>query len=135
MEEMVYIEQPVEKTRKRVCLTLDLKKDPELIKQYKHYHKAENCWEEIVAGISKSGIEVMDIYNVDDRMFMICEVDAETNFDEAWEKMGTYPRQGEWAELMATFQHAIPGHQLEWVRMEQVFSLKESLAAKGIVKE
>lgn len=108
---------------KRICLTLDLKDDTELIAEYKKYHSPENYWKEIGEGIKKSGVPVMDIYLVDNRMFMICEVPIEQDFDEAWNIMGTFERQGEWGKLMSQFQQAIPGHKMEWVKMEKVYEI------------
>ncbi len=113
-------------SRKRVCLTLDLKNQPELIAKYIFYHTEENNWAEINDGIQKSGIQLMDIYLVDNRMFMICEIDAGVDFDTCWSKIGDYPRQDEWADLMANFIQAIPGHKLEWVKMEKVYSLPDA---------
>jgi len=109
--------------RKRICLSLDLKDQPELIEKYKYYHKRENNWPEINTGIRKSGILLMDIYLLDNRMFMICEIDEAENFDACWKKISGYPRQAEWAELMNHFIQALPGHELKWVKMEKVFSL------------
>jgi L-rhamnose mutarotase len=109
------------KPHKRYCLTLDLKNDPELITEYLKYHSPEHYWNVIGEGIKKSGVEVMDIYNVDNRLFMICEMPVDVDIDEAWQKMGTYERQGEWAELMSKFQQALPGHKLEWVKMNKVY--------------
>jgi L-rhamnose mutarotase len=108
---------------KRVCLALDLKNDPELIALYKHYHNPEHYWKEIGEGIKKGGIPVMEIYLVDSRMFMICELPMETDFDEAWKAIGQHERQDEWAALMATFQQALPGRKLEWVKLEKVYEL------------
>jgi L-rhamnose mutarotase len=108
---------------KRVCLALDLKNEDALIEKYKWHHQPENVWKVIIDGIQQSGIEVMDIYNVEDRLFMICEVPEEADFDANWTKMGTFPRQGEWGELMAHFQQALPDHKLEWIKMERVFTL------------
>ena len=108
---------------KRICLTLDLKDDAELIAQYKHFHSPEAYWMEIGAGIRKAGIPVMDIYNVDNRLFMICEVPLETDFDLAWKSMGQYERQNEWSILMDNFIKALPGHKLEWVKMEKIYSI------------
>ncbi len=110
---------------KRVCLALDLKNDPDLIAGYLSYHSPENAWPEISAGIKKSGIEIMDIYQADNRLFMICEMPLEVDFDEAWQKMGTYERQAEWGALMSKFQQALPGHQLEWVKMKKVYQNPE----------
>ena len=119
------MEYPVKslKNRKRICLTLDLKDNPELIEKYKFYHKPENNWPEINDGIEAAGILSMEIYLVDNRMFMICEIDEKNNFDEVWKRIGTYPRQDEWFELMCNFIQAIPNHKLEWIKMEKVFEL------------
>jgi len=110
---------------KRFCLALDLKNDPALIAAYVKYHSPEHCWPVISQGIKKAGIQVMDIYQVDNRLFMICEMPVEVDFDKAWIETGTYERQDEWAALMSTFQQALPGHQLEWVKMKKVYQNPE----------
>ena len=111
--------------RKRVCLTLDLKNDPELIGKYKYYHARENNWPEINEGIMAAGILLMDIYLVENRMFMICEIDANEDFDKCWQKISTYPKQDEWFKLMSNFIQALPGKDIEWIKMERVFELPE----------
>lgn len=111
-------------TKNRVCLTLDLKDNSELIEKYKSYHSPENHWQEINDGIKQAGMEVMDIFLIDNRMFMICEHDDSVGFEDCWAKIGTFPRQDEWGGLMNEFIQAVPGHKLEWVKMEQVFSLR-----------
>lgn len=111
--------------RKRICLSLDLKDEPDLIEKYKFYHKKENNWPEINKGIKAAGILIMDIYLVDNRMFMICEIDYKENFKECWERIATYPLQKEWSELMSNFIQPVPGHKLEWIKMENVYSLPE----------
>ena len=111
---------------KRVCLALDLKDDPGLIKEYLDYHSPEKHWKEIADGIKQAGVLVMDIYKIDTRMIMICDIPEILDIDEVWAKMGTYPRQSEWGQLMSKYQEALPGHQLEWVKMERVFTLPES---------
>ncbi|WP_297086555.1 L-rhamnose mutarotase [uncultured Draconibacterium sp.] len=108
----------------RICLTLDLKNQHELIEKYKFYHAAENHWREINDGIKAAGIDVMDIYLVDNRMFMICELADGKDFEKCWKNIGQYPRQDEWAELMNSFIQAVPGHKTEWVKMHKVFELK-----------
>mgnify|MGYP004704907077 CR=1 FL=1 len=96
-----------------------------LIADYINHHSPENVWKEIAEGIKKSGVEVMDIYNIDNRLFMICEMPVEVDIDEAWQKMGTYERQSEWATLMSHFQQALPGHELGWVKMKKVYQNPE----------
>ncbi len=65
---------------KRHCLTLDLKDDPELIRQYEAYHK--EVWPEIIKSITDSGIINMQIYRFETRLFMIMEVTDDFNFEE-----------------------------------------------------
>ena len=110
---------------KRYCFALDLKDEPELIASYLNYHSPEHFWSEIGEGIKKSGIEIMDIYNVDNRLFMICEMPEDVDIDEAWEKMSSYERQQEWAALMRKFQQALPGHKPEWIKMNKVYQNPE----------
>ncbi|MBR8536683.1 L-rhamnose mutarotase [Carboxylicivirga sediminis] len=121
------MEEPSTKKKlQRVCLTLDLVNDPNLISEYKKYHRPANTWEVIIEGIRNAGIEIMDIYNVDNRLFMICEFPSELSLVECWRKMADAPKQDEWAELMAKFQQALPGHKLEWVEMERIFTLNNT---------
>ena len=78
---------------------------------------------EIADGIRKAGVLVMDIYRLDNRLFMICEVPENENFDAIWLSMGQFPMQPEWAELMVKFQQALPGHELGWVKMDRIYTL------------
>ena len=65
---------------KKYTLALDLKDDPELIQEYKEYHKA--IWPEITASIKDSGITNMEIYAAGNRMFMIIEANDRFSFEE-----------------------------------------------------
>ncbi|MDQ3277447.1 MAG: L-rhamnose mutarotase, partial [Bacteroidota bacterium] len=47
----------------RHCLTLDLKNDPKLIREYEAYHQA--VWPEIKQSILEAGILQMEIYRVE----------------------------------------------------------------------
>lgn len=62
---------------KRYCQTLDLKDDPELISEYRKRHTENEAWPEILQGIRSVGILEMEIYILDNRLFMI----VETPFD------------------------------------------------------
>lgn len=55
----------------RFCLALDLKPDDQLIKEYEAYH--QKVWPEIVASIHDAGIEQLEIYRIENRLFMIIE--------------------------------------------------------------
>ena len=63
---------------KRYCLALDLKKDPDLIRQYEEYHR--NVWPEILLSIRQAGIERMEIYPYAIRLFMIMKLNESFSF-------------------------------------------------------
>jgi len=65
--------------KRRFCLTLDLKDDPELIAEYKRYH--EKIWPEVTRSIKDSGIDDMEIYLLGTRMFMVMEVNESFSFE------------------------------------------------------
>lgn len=108
---------------KRYCLALDLRNDQDLISKYRYYHTDEGIWNEIKDGTRNVGIE-MEIYNVDNRLFMICEMPSDVDFDKAWVQMNKGEKNPGWEKLMQNYQQALPGHKLEWVRMEKVYEVK-----------
>ena len=109
---------------RRYCRTLDLKDDPELIKEYRKRHAEENFWPEILAGIKEVGILEMDIYLRGTRL-MILEAPADLDLEAAMARLATLPRQQEWEDYMSIFQVAAPGASSaeKWQPMERVFHL------------
>ena len=111
--------------KRRFCLTLDLKDDPQLIAEYKRYH--EQIWPEITRSIKDSGIEDMQIYLLGTRMFMIMEVNESFSFDAKNLADRLNSRVQEWEVLMWTFQKALPQAKPgeKWMLMERVFKLED----------
>ena len=111
----------------RYCLALDLKPDSELMKEYQRLHSPEGMWPEIPQGIRKAGCIDMEIYILDNHMFMIVDIPEGANLDEVWEKMGSYERQAEWGKFMLNFQQAVEGHgdEVKWVLMKKVYDLDD----------
>jgi len=111
----------------RYCLALDLRPDSELIKEYRRLHSKEGMWKEIPKGIREAGCLDMEIYLVDNHMFMIVEIPEGENLDRVWEEMGKKERQGEWAEYMLKFQQPLDGHgdEVKWVLMDKVYDLDD----------
>ncbi|HTZ84791.1 MAG TPA: L-rhamnose mutarotase [Candidatus Acidoferrales bacterium] len=109
--------------KRRYCLTLDLKDDPNLIAEYKRYH--EHIWPEITRSIRESGIEDMEIYLLGTRLFMIMEVDDNFSFESKSEADRGNPKVQEWEQLMWKFQQALPQAKPgeKWLRMERIFKL------------
>ena len=110
---------------KRYCQTLDLKDDPELISEYRKRHTENEAWPEILQGIRSVGILEMEIYILDNRLFMIVETPFDFDRDEAFARLATLPRQEEWETYMSIFQVARPGATSaeKWRMMERIFHL------------
>ena len=108
---------------KRYCLTLDLKNDEQLVREYEEWHKA--VWPEILESIKNSGIEHMSIYRFAFRLFMIMEVNESFSFEKKAEMDASNSKVQEWENLMWKYQQpwadAKPGEK--WVLMEKIFEL------------
>ena len=110
---------------KRYSLTLDLKNDPELIQQYEKIHK--EVWPEIIKSIKDSGIENMEIYRYQTRLFMIMEVNDDFSFDKKNEADKKNEKVQQWEELMWKYQQPLPGSAAgeKWKLMDKIFELKD----------
>lgn len=109
--------------KKRYCFALDLKDDPELIRQYEWYHSSEGIWPEVEQSIKDAGIESMQIYRTGNRLFMIMEVSEDFSFEKKARKDAQNPKVQEWEKLMWRFQQPLPwaGEGEKWVLMEKIF--------------
>jgi L-rhamnose mutarotase len=107
----------------RYCLALDLKPDPALIAEYETYHHA--VWPEILRSIHDAGIETLEIYRVENRLFMILEAEADFSFEKKSAMDAANPRVQEWETLMWRYQQALPGTKPgeKWRLMEKVFQV------------
>ena len=105
-------------------LALDLIDDPQLMTEYKAYH--QKVWPEIIQSIKDSGITVLDIYCVGNRMFMIIEADDHFSFEKKSAMDANNPKVQEWEDLMWKFQHPLPWAKPgeKWMLMEKIFELK-----------
>jgi len=110
---------------KRYCQTLDLKDDPALIAEYVDRHSDANRWSEIIEGIRSVGILEMEIYLMGTRLFMIVETAEDFDWDTAFARLATLPRQAEWEEYMAIFQVSKPeaSSAEKWQLMDRIFRL------------
>jgi len=108
---------------KRYCQTMDLQSDEQLIKRYREAHDKQHFWKEIGEGIKQVGILEMEIYIVDNHLFMIVETPLDFNWDEAMARLATLPRQQEWEDFVAAFQNCKEGATSDekWRMMERMF--------------
>ncbi|MDR0795043.1 MAG: L-rhamnose mutarotase [Tannerella sp.] len=110
---------------KRYCQTLDLIDDPKLIEAYVERHGESRAWPEIREGIRSVGILEMELYILGNRLFMIVETPLDFDWDEAFTRLATLPRQQEWEDYMSVFQNAA-AHATsaeKWKQMERIFRL------------
>lgn len=110
---------------KRYCQTLDLKDDPALIAEYVKRHSELHHWPEIAAGIRSVGILEMEIYQVGTKLFMIVETPLDFEWESAFGKLSSLPRQEEWEEYMSIFQQAdaSASSSEKWTLMDRIFYL------------
>ncbi|WP_199141581.1 L-rhamnose mutarotase [Pedobacter sp. ASV12] len=108
---------------KRYALALDLINDKELIQAYERYHQA--VWPEIIASIKDSGITNMDIYRIENRLFMIMEVNDSFSFEAKGKADAENAKVQEWETLMWKYQQALPFAKPgeKWLLMDKIFSL------------
>lgn len=109
---------------KRYSLTLDLKNDAELIQQYEEIHK--EVWPEIISSIKESGIENMEIYRYETRLFMIMDVNDNFSFEKKNESDKQNEKVQQWEKLMWRYQEPLPGSAEgeKWKLMNTIFVLK-----------
>lgn len=107
----------------RHCLALDLKPDPSLIAEYEAQHR--DVWPEILASIRAAGIERLEIYRIENRLFMILEAGDDFSFEQKAMLNAANPRVQIWEELMWKYQQALPTARPgeKWLLMKKIFSL------------
>jgi len=116
---------------KRIAQCVDLKDNPELIRQYEDYHA--NQWPEVRDGTLNAGIQRVFIYRFGTRLFMFMEVPDDWDLERDGPKyMENNPRAQEWDALMAGFQQTVPGAPAgsTWVPMDEVFALESDAIKK-----
>lgn len=108
---------------KRYCLALDLKNDERLIAEYETYHKA--IWPEIEESIKNSGILNMEIYRIENRLFMIMETEDHFSFETKGQMDASNDKVQEWEKLMWNYQQALPSAKTgeKWMLMNRIFKL------------
>lgn len=122
-----YTQKQYNGTIKRYVQTLELRNDPELIQEYRKWHSEEFSWKEIRDGIRAVGILEMEIYILGTRLVMIVDAPEDFNWEEAFARLATLPRQAEWEAFVARFQQCDANAKSDekWQMMERMFYLYE----------
>lgn len=113
--------QPV----KRYVQTLDLRDDPEMIREYRKWHSEDFHWREIREGIRAVGILEMEIYILGTRLVMIVDAPEDFDWTAAMNRLATLPRQAEWEAFVAKLQGCRTDARSDekWQMMERMFRL------------
>lgn len=112
---------------KRYVQFLELTDNPDLIREYRKYHSEEFHWKEIRDGIKEVGILEMEIYILGPKLVMIVETPEDFDWDSAFAKLATLPRQAEWEAFVAAFQGCAADAKSDekWQMAERMFYLYE----------
>lgn len=112
---------------RRFCLALDLRNDPHALSEYDRYHQA--VWPEVLQSLRDAGIVDMEIYRIENRLFMIMEVGESFSFEAKRAADLSNAVVQKWETLMSTFQQPLPSAKPgeKWLLTTRVFSLKDSL--------
>lgn len=110
---------------KRYCKALKLQDDQELIEAYKKVHASGAVWHEITQGMREVGIVDMEIYLLENQLFMIMDTVPDFNYDKAMKELGTKPRQAEWEAFVSQFQKtsAEATADEKWQLMERIYKM------------
>ncbi len=110
---------------KRYVQTLDLRNDPELIREYRKWHSKEFHWKEIRDGIRAVGIQEMELYLLGTRVVMVVDTPEDFDWQTAMDRLATLPRQAEWEAFVARLQGCHPDARSDekWQMMERIFHL------------
>ncbi len=109
---------------KRIAMTVMLKDDPKIIREYEDYHA--NPWPQVVEGMLRVGIQRIFIYRFGRQLFMFMEVPDDFDMERDMPKYMAHPEAQRWDELMRGFQETVPGAPKgsTWVPMKELFALE-----------
>ena len=122
-----YLQKQFGQKTKRYVQFLELTDTPELIKEYRKWHSEEHHWKEIRDGIRAVGILEMEIYILGNKLVMIVDTPVDFDWDSAFARLATMPRQAEWEAFVAAFQGCAANAKSDekWQMAERMFYLYE----------
>ena len=112
---------------RQFCLTLDLRDDEDLIREYEQYHQPGHTWPEVIDSIRRSGILDMQIYRAGTQLVMVMTVTGSFSFEEKNLMDRQNPKVVEWERLMTRFQLAAADSSAgaKWKKMQSIFDLSQ----------
>ena len=112
-------------TYKRYCKSLTLIDDQELILGYIAVHAKGKVWPVITQGMKEVGILDMEIYLLENRLFMIMDTVVDFDHEKDLAALAKMPRQSEWEDYVAQFQNSseTASADQKWQLMERIYKL------------
>ncbi|MDX1907871.1 MAG: L-rhamnose mutarotase [Bacteroidia bacterium] len=107
--------------------TLNLRDDPEAIRQYLAYHAQP--WPEVLDALRKVGVKDMRIFILGRRLCMYLTGGVDFDPDRDLPRyLDLHPRCREWEDLMTTLQEPVPEAPdgVKWAPMTEIFCLSAS---------
>jgi L-rhamnose mutarotase len=110
---------------KKYCLALDLVDNPDMIAEYESYHKSIRP--EIRKSILDAGITQMEIFRIENRLFMIMETEDDFSFEKKDAMDLANPKVQEWEKFVWKYQQALPSAKEgeKWLLMNKIFALTD----------
>ena len=123
-----YVQKRFESRTKRYVQVLELRDDPEMIREYRKWHSREYQWKEIRDGIREVGILEMEIYIRGTQLVMIVDAPEDFDWKAEMDRLATLPRQAEWEAFVARLQGCREDARSDekWQMMERMFYLYEN---------
>ena len=109
---------------KRIAMTVMLRDDPEVIRQYEELHA--NPWPEVLKSGYECGIRRVFIYRYGRQLFMFLETVDEFDLKRDSNRILDHPKVLEWDKLTRDLQEPVPGapSEAKWVEMKELHGVE-----------
>ena len=110
--------------KKIIVLHVDLAEDKSKIQEYIDYHA--EVWPEVIEDLRKRPVERMRIYNSNNRLVMLLEVEKDFNIEDGIHIEPPQPKVAEWSTAMTPLLKKLETGKIdEWTPMNIVFDTKD----------
>ena len=110
--------------KKMLVLNMALEKNPLMIQDYINYHA--NVWPEVIDDLRKRPVGRMRIYNSENKLVMLLEVDKDFDIKDGIHIEPPMPKVKEWSSIMSKLGKKLESGKLDsWTAMNMVFDTNE----------
>ena len=110
--------------KKMLVLNMALEEDSSIIQDYINYHA--NVWPEVIDDLKKRPVGRMRIYNNENRLVMLLEVDKDFDIRDGIHIEPPVPKVKEWSTIMSKLGKKLESGKLDlWTEMNMVFDTNE----------